>query len=329
MAPLIKKKKYYTFLILFLSVVFLLFNLIPVSGGEVVDKIAALVNDKPITMNDISKEIILLRNEIPEELKNRSDKEKEEYLQKKALDNLIDEELQYQEAGNKGISISNETVELAIEDQKKTFGMTDANLEASLRSEGITLSDYKEKVRRQLTLMTLLNNAIKPRINITSTEIKDYYNEHIDFFTKKGEVTLAQLVIMFSEPDKKENAIDRTKIDEVLAKAQNGIPLEELEKNYTEFFDLIKYQYLGNFKKEELADEFREAFDIKVNECILVKTKEAFHILKLLKRKSDSLMPFAEAGEEIKNILYGEKNKKIMKKFIESLREKAYIENKL
>jgi len=329
MAPLIKKKKYYTFLILFLSVVFLLFNLIPVSGGEVVDKIAALVNDKPITMNDISKEIILLRNEIPEELKNRSDKEKEEYLQKKALDNLIDEELQYQEAGNKGISISDETVELAIDDQKKTFGMTDANLEASLRSEGITLSDYKEKVRRQLTLMTLLNNAIKPRINITSTEIKDYYNEHIDFFTKKGEVTLAQLVIMFSEPDKKENAIDRTKIDEVLAKAQNGIPLEELEKNYTEFFDLIKYQYLGNFKKEELADEFREAFDIKVNECILVKTKEAFHILKLLKRKSDSLMPFAEAGEEIKKILYGEKNKKIMKKFIESLREKAYIENKL
>ena len=251
-------------------------------------------------MNDINKEIILSKNENPEELKNRSDKEKEEYLQKKALDNLIDEELQYQEAGNKGISISDETVELAIDDQKKTFGMTDANLEASLRSEGLTLSDYKEKVRRQLTLMTLLNNAIKPRINITSTEIRDYYNEHIDFFTKKGEVTLAQLVIMFSEPDKKGNAIDRTKIDEVLAKAQNGIPLEELEKNYTEFF-----------------------------ECILIKTKEAFQILKLLKSKSDSLMPSDEAGEEIKKILYGEKNKKIMKKFIESLREKAYIENKL
>ncbi|RMF93897.1 MAG: hypothetical protein D6734_09065, partial [Candidatus Schekmanbacteria bacterium] len=152
-----------------------------------------------------------------------------------------------------------------------------------------------------------------------------YYNKHIDFFTIKGEATLAQLVIAKD----KNNGIEKDKIEEVLIKAKNGIPLQDLENEYENEFELIKYQYLGSFKKEELAEGFQDAFDLKQNECMLIETQDGFHIIKLLKKKGDSLKPFAEASEDIKNILYSEKSEKILKNFIESLKEKAYIEKRL
>lgn len=299
------------------------------SSGEVIDRIVAIVNDAPITLNDVNKEIVLMRNDIPERLKNNSDEEKMKYLQGKAVDNLIDEQLELQEAKEKGISISDETIKFAIADQKEAFGMSDYDLEKSLKSENISMDEYKEKIRKQLILISLMNNAVKPKINITSSEIINYYNENIGFFTEEGEVTLAQLVIIKPDFNKDYKEFDRSKLDEVLVKAQNGISLEELEQTYTSDFPFIKYQYLGNFKKNDLAEGFQDAFSMKQNECSLVETGDGYHILKLLNRKSDSLKPFSEASEKIKEILYAEKSEKILKNFIESLREKAYIEKRL
>ncbi|RMF96925.1 MAG: hypothetical protein D6734_03035, partial [Candidatus Schekmanbacteria bacterium] len=145
--------------------------------AEIVDKIVAIVNDQPITMSDVNREMILIKNKYSEELKDKNEEERMKFLQEKALDNLINEELQFQEAKKMGISISNKTVNLAIEDQKKNFNMSDYDLEQSLRRENLTLEEYKEKIRRELTLLTLMNNVIKPKVNITSTEIKEYYNK--------------------------------------------------------------------------------------------------------------------------------------------------------
>lgn len=327
---MIKKRKYYFFLfcspiLLFLS----LFVSFHAGSAEVIERVVAVVNDEPITLIELNRESNPLLAAIKDDPEGDAKKEKIKKIEEKVLDDLIDQKLQLQEAKSMGISVGDETVNLAMEDQKKSYGLDDNQFIQSLKQENVTLEDFKERIRQQLTIMSLLNANIKPKVVITSSEIKDYYDKNIDLFSTEGSVTLDQLVIIHDKDEAKSNDAFENKIKEILVKAENGAPLENFEKEYETQFPLIKFQHLGEFKKNELSEDFKDAFNLKSGETMLIKTDKAYHIVKLISRKGASVKPFTVASEEIKDIIFSKKSEKILKNYIESLRNKAYIEKRL
>src|SRR3990172_5176995 len=95
------------------------------SYGEIVDRIVAIVNDEAITASDVKRESYFLIEEAKNKYPLNEQEEKIKYISGKILDELIKQKLQLQKAKEIGISVSDENVTSAIEEQRKEYSLTE------------------------------------------------------------------------------------------------------------------------------------------------------------------------------------------------------------
>ncbi|MCC7304347.1 SurA N-terminal domain-containing protein [bacterium] len=88
-----------------------------------------------------------------------------------------------QAAKDKGITVSDDEVNTAINADKTRAGIsTDADFEAALAQNGITANDYRAYVRVTVTLDKLLEGTLTEP---TEKEINDYFTENKELFKGK------------------------------------------------------------------------------------------------------------------------------------------------
>ena len=96
----------------------------------------------------------------------------------KALQTLIDEKLQLQEAQKLGISVSHEEIDRSIREIKMKNGLTsDWELEKILLNQNMTLERLQVDIKKSILLLKLRERAVHSKINLTELEIIDYFNK--------------------------------------------------------------------------------------------------------------------------------------------------------
>src|ERR1039457_1405459 len=122
-------------------------------SAEVVNRIAAVVNDEIITTYDVAQEAAIMAKEA--EKKPRPEGDKPQY-QTLALNQLIDKKLAEQKIRELGITVSDEELRQSLEDIKKQNNLTEEALVAALKSQGLTLDKYKALFREQIERLRLM-----------------------------------------------------------------------------------------------------------------------------------------------------------------------------
>ena len=92
---------------------------------------------------------------------------------KRALENLISEELILQEAKKGNISVTNEEVDREIETIEKNIKNQGQNLDDLLVLQGLTRQQLKEEVRIQIILKKLVG-----KLEVTDKEVEDYIEKN-------------------------------------------------------------------------------------------------------------------------------------------------------
>jgi len=92
---------------------------------------------------------------------------------KRALENLISEELILQEAEKRNISVTNEEVDREIGTIEKTIKSQGQNLDDLLTLQGLTRQQLKDEVRIQLILKKLVIKA-----EVTGKEVEEYIEKN-------------------------------------------------------------------------------------------------------------------------------------------------------
>ena len=92
---------------------------------------------------------------------------------KRALENLISEELILQEAEKRNISVTNEEVDREIGTIEKTIKNQGQNLDDLLTLQGLTRQRLKDEVRIQLILKRLVGKA-----EVTDKEVVEYIEKN-------------------------------------------------------------------------------------------------------------------------------------------------------
>ena len=218
---------------------------------------------------------------------------------------IIDNEVAYQDAQRENIKVEDKDVNEKYEDLKETLKSNSA-YKAKLDEVGVNDDFLKSQVKKDLIVSKYKENFMK-NIKINDNEIKTYYDNHKDEFTKE-EVRASQILI--STLDDNNNVVNQEQKEKLKDKAEDI--LEKLKNN--EDFAILAKEYsddknsgkdggdLGYFSKEDKNIDFTNpVFKLEKDQLSdIIETEYGYHIVKVTDNKSVT-KTLEESKEDIKN----------------------------
>ena len=204
------------------------------SSGDVVAK----VNGKKILRADVEK---YFRNQTSGSSQQPSGAQATS-LRLSILRELIDNEIMMQRAQKLGLLATDEEVDAKLAEIKTPY--TQEEFDKRLKERNITLEDFKQDLRRSLTVQKVLNREITSKITISDADITEYYNEHkTEFNLIEPQYHLAQIVVTTRpspqvsnlKNDKAQNETEaRKKVQMLLNRLESGEDFATVAMNYSE-----------------------------------------------------------------------------------------------
>jgi foldase protein PrsA len=278
------------------------------------DVIVAKVNGTTFTQKDLEAEVDRLipqmtfhRNVPPEKRKN---------YYGKAIDELINRELQYQDAKAKDIKIEKEKIDAQLEKFKKRF-KSEKEYQAALKQEKSTEVQVRARIEKELLAQAAYTRNVTEPAKMSETALKEYYEKNA---AKLKQPESAKLRII--------STTDEKKARDILAKIKQGDDFGELAYGLSEDSYRVKSGDIGYIHKGRMLPEIDAvAFKLKAGEVSdIIKAENNWFIIKVEDKKPEQQMTFEETKAKLQKELEAERANELKKKWIDNLRAKAKIE---
>jgi peptidyl-prolyl cis-trans isomerase SurA len=159
------------------------------------------------------------------------------------LKQMIDDEILWQRAAKLNLTASDEDVNAKLTEIKTPY--TQEEWDKQLQARSITIDDYKRDLRRSLTKTKLLNKEIESKINITDSEINNYYETHkSEFNLIEPQYHLAQIAVTNTPAQQQTGNLQNSKasgdaeakkkIEALHSQLEHGADFATLAINYSE-----------------------------------------------------------------------------------------------
>jgi len=286
-------------------------------GAEVIDRIVAIVNNDIVTWVQLSKEAApYIKNMESSGYSDEKKKETALEIHQKILAALVDRTLTQQETEKYHINVSDTEVDNALENVKKTRSLSQEDFEAALKQEGLTVKDYRENVRKQILQSKLINNAVKSKVIITESDVKNYYDAHMEKYSGKKKYHLRN-ILMASEQGIKDV---RTKLD-------MGKSFSMLAKEYSASPNASDGGDLGIFDIHNFSESIKNSISQlnKGDYSNVISTAQGFQIFYVEDIVLEGNKTYEQAYDEIHESLYREQVEEKFKTWLESLKKNAHI----
>jgi len=139
--------------------------------GDLLDRIAAIVNDGLVLKSELDEQMVAVTHRLQEQ---KVELPAESVLRQQVLDRLILQEIQLQRAKRIGLTISEEQLNGALQDIAQRNKIPFDQLPTALAAQGIDYKQYRESMRKELTLSTLRQRDVIAHINVSPRELEQY-----------------------------------------------------------------------------------------------------------------------------------------------------------
>lgn len=289
----------------------------PASGSVIVDRVIAVVNDEIITMSDLQRETEKLKGQKMDE--------------RLLLEEMINRRLQLAAAKRSGMDATDKEVDDALEDIKRRNNLTTKELAAELAKEGMTIQQYRQELKEQMTLSRVFNKHVRSSVALDEAELREYYERNKKDFTLPEEIRVRQILLRI--PDKASQAqisAVRERARQAFERAMRGEDFIALVREYSDRDVRGDDGDLGFMQKDHVLPEIAKAVETLSPGMISgpVQSSQGFHIIKLEEVRSP-VKPFEQVKDEIANLIYKQKVEIAYRSWLQTLRSEAHIENRL
>ena len=298
----------------------------PTLAAETCNRVVAIVNDDVVTLHELNKKMKELTGLAPEDLRFQDE---ERYLQTRrdVLEHIINDRIAQEKIRELGIEVSEEHVDAAIERVKKDNKLTQEDLVAGLKREGMTYESYRQKMKRDLQSYKLINYEVKSKIIVRDEDIAAYYEENKDTFNSEGQVRLAGIFLLREDPEDEQELEALTKKGEaILARLEQGEGFGDLARAFSQGPGIEEGGDLGTFKLSDLDPGLG-----KIVKGIpaggvsgLIIASNGIQILKVVEKQGGGSQSLEEMRDAIYDILYRQEMDEIYAAWIKELRESTY-----
>lgn len=290
----------------------------PVSAA-VVSRVVAVVNGEIVT--SLQLEAAVRERQLAEGVVALAPTARRE-----VLDILVEERLIAQRAAELGIKVDDEDVEAAFGDVMRQNRLTRDQLEEALRQQGVDPADYKQSLRRQILRFKVIGREVQSRIDVSTRELREYYEQHADRFREPSTVHLKHLGFSFAKGDDDAKNAARRRAEDARRRLNDGSPLDEIlawaAANGGEGKDI------GTFRPDELSPAFARAIvGVKDGDCgEIVESGDAHHILCVVRTTPGRRDEFDAVKERIRGQLVEDKKSGAFRAWMDELKKKARID---
>ncbi|MBC7366780.1 MAG: peptidylprolyl isomerase [Undibacterium sp.] len=296
--------------------------------------IAAIAEEKVITVDDIRREISPLIPQIQRDARNEKEfNEKLESLQDSVIQDLIDKVLiikEFRKAKDEkevrhipASYIDNRIAETLSEQ----FDNDRSKFLAYLRAKGVTPRDYRKEVEEDIIYHYMQQQQKKSQSVVSPVRIETFYRENKDRFYQEDSVHLR--LIQLSRADNATDAELKIKADEILTKFRAGSKFEDLAQEYSQDSRRAKGGDWGWVKRSDLKDDFKNPlFVLKPGEITapLMLTEGCF-LLFAEERKYAGNQAIDEVRDQIERMLITQMARTGQERWLERLRRNGYVKH--
>jgi len=263
--------------------------------GELVDRIAAVVDAEPILESEVDEAVWLYRAQMgisPDDTTGLR------AFRRQVLDQLIDEKLLVAKAQREGMTIGTKelstSLDWAVQEMRSSFGSEDAFRDA-LEREGLTVQSlkdrYRKTVRQQLLARRVMEIDLQSKVRVEPGEVLAFYESHRDSIPPIPEQIelLTALVRVDAAPEVRNAA--RRRAGAVLDMIRGGKDFSEAAMEFSDGPEGQRGGDIGFFRRGDLGQvpEFENlAFSLGVGECGgPAETPLGFHLIQTTDRDDD------------------------------------------
>ncbi len=295
--------------------------------AEIVDRIIATVNQDPVTLYDLNKAMDNINKELSKAPTPKLSNEEYQSLRKRAFDHLLDETLLNQEVSKKAVETTDQEVNHAIQTilERNQFSLD--QLKKELASKGSSFDAYREEIKGQLKRLKFINQIVGNKIHVSDEDVKAFYAQNAAQLGGNQEVHIAQIVFPFSEnPSEGDLKKAQANASQAYQKIKGGAKFDQVMKEYggEGSGDLGKVNFMGI--NPELSKAIQGLQEGGVTEP--VRSSTGFIIVKLLDKPEAPLSGSEQMKENIRDKIYEIKVQQEIKKYVDQLRSKAFIDVK-
>ena len=302
------------------------------ASAELIDRIVAQVNDRIITKYEVEKETTpyLLRNGMQPTV--LQDPERREEIHADVLETMIDRHLILEEARKMDLSVNDQQVDRWLAFTRSKQNMSEQQFRQMIQRYGMSYEAYRETVRQNLLKVRFVRVKLGRKVSIPDSEVEKRYEER---YGPIGATEKHRTVrhILF-RPDSEKPAARRAakrRASKVLSKLEEGTEFQKLAKKHSDGPSAEKGGLLGTFSRGELNPAFQDVvIQLGAGEHSgVVETKYGFHILRVDKVTEKESTNVQKRKKKIRQRLREKKMQTQLDSYVESLRDKAFIDVKI
>jgi parvulin-like peptidyl-prolyl isomerase len=195
-----------------------------------------------------------------------------------------------------------------------------------LKAEGLTIEQVRRTVGERLAIGRVLARQIRSSIIIDDSELLKYYESNQEKYRRVPQAEVRH--ILFVAPPGADEAAVRARAEEARAKIAVGADFAEVGREYADPSSGASGDEVITVHRGELASEIEaEAFGLPPGGVSpLIKTDAGWHLIKVERVQAETLAPFAEVRESIRDQLFQEKFESKRKDWLADLRSQASIQ---
>ena len=292
--------------------------------------VAAVVENKVITVDDIRKEIAPLLPQLQRDARNEEDFNKRlESVQDSIIQELIDRVLIINEfRKDEKKQIPPGFIDSRIADiQSQQFDNDRSKFLGFLRARGTTLRQYRIEVEDDIIYSYMRQQQRKSQSIVSPVRIETYYEENKERFQQEDSVHL-RLIQLNGASDESEAQL-LTRAMEVIGRFQRGEDFSELAKEYSEDSRRSKGGDWGWQKRSDLKKEFSSPlFNLDKGEITdPILTSDGCFLLFAKDRKYAGIQPIDQVRDTIERILIQRMSSVSEERWLERLRRNGYVKH--
>jgi parvulin-like peptidyl-prolyl isomerase len=301
-----------------------------VPAPQIGDKPVARVNGAVLTDRDLLREMFTIFPYAKQH--NGFPKAQEASIRQGALEMIIFEELVYQEAGRRKLTISAARVNSAEAEFRKQFHSPDEYDQYMQSEMNGSHALLHKQIERSLLIEQVLKAEVGDKDLVTLAEVRAYYDRHPERY-QRAESFNFQSISILPPPKATPELIAANR-----KRADDALRLAKATKSYEDFGLLAEKLSEDDFRvnmgdhkavgRDKLPPQIvKAALAMQSGQVSgLIQIENAFTIFRLNAHNPPSKQPFAEVKADLRTELQKNKYENLRSWFAKSLRAKAKIE---
>jgi peptidyl-prolyl cis-trans isomerase SurA len=273
------------------------------SGGIVqLDRIVAVVNNEVITSNDLNDRMNTVVRQLQ---KQGASLPPQDVLQKQLLEQMVNTQVQIQEAKETGIKVDDGTLDRTLQRIADENNVSMTEFRRLLEQDGLVWSKFREEIRGEVMISRLREREVEGNVNVTEAEVDTQLSLEAREAVTDQEFRLAHILVQIPEQaTSAQIEARRQRAVQALREVRKGVEFAQVSARFSDAPDALQGGNLGWRASGRLPTLFLEALNqLKNGETTdILRSANGFHIVKLLDKRGRSATPTVQQSR-VRHIL--------------------------